>query len=460
MDEPTPSTIPESTPEETPTSQAHPFAKSQAEASEPAGEPVPMGTNPFDQKKTRTLRRRIITWSFVGLIAVVGLTAWIIAANRGGILILEPTNDFTITLNGEPAKLTPESDGVLIKARPGVYRLRLTRPNYDPYVADITVKRGQTVKLRPVFSILPQQAVDSDGSVAFVRPSVDGTSVFYYVPSNGTIYRMDLASQTQVPITNAPITGVKDIEWSGDRNVALLTLNDGLYLQEIPILNFESQVQVKIAGTDSTGVIWDPTNSQRLAFLYNPGTGEHSLAIADKRISAIEHKADISMIPNPHLVWSPNASYIALIAGSTDASQNDIWIYTTANGSLTQITTSGHVVDASFSPDSATLLYQLSTNDPSNPLGNELHTVKPDGHAATSLDVPGTIATVAWKDATHFYLPEAAAGDLALYGLDGSKQTAPFSFPTDRITSMFYFSSSQELITATQHSIYLSDLAK
>lgn len=422
--------------------------------------PASQPGNPFEQKRVRTLRRRLVIGSVLGGVAVFVVAWLIILANRGGILILEPDDNFTVTLNGEPATLRKEGDGVLIRTRPGVYRLRLTRTDYDPYTTDITVKRGQVVRLRPVFSILPAQAVTQDGTVAFVRPSADGQAVYYYATSTGIIYRLELKDQVQVPITDTPLSDVKDIQWSGDQNVALVTMNDGLYLQEIPILNFENQVRVKIAGTEASSAVWDPTNSERLAFAYSPGTGERSLAIADKRIIAIEHKADISLIPSPKLVWSPDANYIALVGQSSDATKNDVWVYKTVDGSLTQVTTSGHVLNATFSPDSGTLVYELSTNDPANPVGSVLKTVKPDGHVATALDVPGTVANVAWKDAGHFFFPDPTHSDLITYGLDGSSQTVPFSFPNEAVKGMSYFPASQTLIFTTQHSIYLSDLAK
>jgi len=417
--------------------------------------------HPFAKSIQRAQRRRLFTILGVCVAALSILWGIIYYSTRSGILILESEKNFTVTLNGKAAKLDQEKDGVFIHARPGVYRLELSRDGYEPFIADIKIASGGIVKLRPIFSVLPKTTTTSPTTVDYVRPSLDHKSVYYLGDNRQTIYRVEIANKVQVPITTEPLQGVSDMQWTHSADVALIQLPDGYYLQEIPTYNFQNEVRVKITQPYISALVFDPNSSDRIAFVYSPPTGEHSLAFSnDRNITSFDRKADIGAITNPKLIWSPSSDYVLLIDRSGDPTKNNLWIYRTTDGQLVQLTTSGNVTDATFSPDSGTILYEVRSTDPSNPVGSTLSVMRPDGTDKKDLGIAGKVTRTAWKDASSFYLPDLAHNNLTLYQLGGSQTSIPFSFPSGNIQGMNYFPEDQVLLFYTAQSIYLSDLAK
>ena len=423
-------------------------------------EPHSKQGNPFAQEKLRKrLKRNRLGAGISGLVIFIAFIA-IYLGSRGGILILDPQSDTSVTLNGRNFTAKNDSRGLFIRTRPGIYRMQITRPNYQAFLTDIRVQPGQTVRIRPIFSLLPKAPVGVSNTVAFVRTTIDQTAVLYLGKSMQTIYRLQIANENQNSITTAPLQGVRDIQWGKDTDVALVEQADGWYLQEIPLYNFVSQTAVKVGGTDISSAVWDPTDSNRIAFIYNPPTGEHSLVYSDKRISELDRKIDVTAIPDPSITWSPDARTILLRARSSDPAQQNLWVYNTVTGSLTQLTQSGHITDDSYSPDSGTILYEQAVSDPQNLTGHTLWQMKSDGSNQRSLGIAGRVSNAAWRDANSFYFPETDKDDLAIYLSDGSKQTLPFSFPANSvIQGMSYLSNSHTLIFYTNSSIYLSNIA-
>jgi dipeptidyl aminopeptidase/acylaminoacyl peptidase len=272
---------------------------------------------------------------------------------------------------------------------------------------------------------------------------------------------METANKVQIPLTTQPLSNVKDIQWSADTDLALIVQTDGVYLHEIPKFNFATQTIVKIGGTEVNSPVWDPTNPDRLAFIYTPASGEKSLAFSDRRIQTIDRKnIDIDAIPNPRLVWSPDARYLLLIGRATNSSQNDLWVYATADGSLRKVTENGGVLDASFSPSGGIILYETYSADPGNPLGSSLNVVRVNGTDRQPLNLAGKVSQAAWKDDSSFFLPEPKQNALILNGLDGSQQALAFSFPdAGAVQGMFYFAQDQTLIFYTSDAIYTAAVA-
>jgi WD40 repeat protein len=448
----------------------HPFANQLPPAAPPPLLPAPGETtpdseplpekpstgNPFKNKQTKVNRSRFFLACGLTLAALLAIIFFVWLGTRGGILILEPTKDFTVTLNGVQAKLQQQNGGVFIRTAPGLYRLELSRTNYQPFDADLDIKRGQVVKIRPIFSVLPKTThEDATSTVAFVRRSFDEKSVYYLGNDGQTIYQVTIANQVQVPITTDSLQNVQDIEWSTNPNLALIVQSDGIYLQEIPTYNFVSQIKTKVFGTDALSPVWDPNTPGRLAVAYEPPNGEKSLVFTDDHFQILNVMADIGAIHNPRLIWSPTSDAVLLIARSTNLSQNNLWVYNTINGQLHELSTGGNVVDASFSPDGGTIVYErLSGTTP------QLWRIKTNGSNNRNLGISNVVSQLAWEDTSHFYLPDSASNILDLYDLDGSRQEIPFSFPPQPINGMYYYTDSKTLIFYTSNSIYLADLSK
>jgi hypothetical protein len=423
--------------------------------------PASVGGSPF-AGSLQKLKRQKITIAVSGAIfLILGITYFFFLSNKGGILVLDTSKDLTITLNDRPADIQQKPNGIYVPAYAGQYRLKISKPTYLPFTLDINLKKGENLNVLPAYTLLPRTEQQAASSVDYVRPAADQKSVFYLGDNRQTIYHADVITTVQTPLTDKPLVGVSDVQWSSDPSVALITQSNGVYLHEIPKFDFENQILLRLGGSEIISPIWDPTNTGRIAFVYEPNTGEKSLVFADKRLSKIDRKADIKdlNLVNPKLVWSRNSSYIALISRSTDTNQNNMWVYTTANGSLTQVTTAGNVTDASFSPNETTVLYESYATDPSNPLNAYLSTMGIDGGNKKPLNLPGKIARTAWKDDSSFFLPSLDRNILSVYSLSGSRQDVPFSFPNlISIQGIYYFPKTSSLIFYTDRSIYTINL--
>jgi hypothetical protein len=247
------------------------------------------------------------------------------------------------------------------------------------------------------------------------------------------------------------LSGITDVQWSSEPDVALITRNDGVYLREIPRYDFLNQTLLKIGGPEVVSPVWDPLDPNRLAFAYFPTTGERSLVIADKRLVTLDRKADISGIPNPKITWSPDREYLLMQGRSSAYSERNLWIYKAADGSITKIGNTG-VANASFSPDSGTLVYEVEDQVTGE---KSLWAVKPDGSENRALYLKGTVAKVAWRDGSSFFLPGGDSNILEIHKLSGGKDNVPFSFPTTlTIEGMHYLASTKTLIFYTSSSIY------
>ena len=419
--------------------------------------------NPFAEPLRKALRQRVLIGIGAGILVLLAILYYAFVAGKGGILVLDTSGDLTIQLNGQPVTGEHDSRGRFIPAYAGVYRLTLTRPTYQPLTLDVSLARGETVGVRPAYSLLPNSQQTPLSTIDYVHVAPDGKSILYLGNSGQTLYRFDISQGKQIPLTDQPLRGISDIEWSSDPTVALFVQDGTSFLHEIPKYDFRNQITVRVAGPEVIGPVWDPLDNTRIAAIYIPGTGEESLIFTDPHIARIERKADLTSIPelkNPKLVWAGGSdAYVAIINRSTDSQANNIWLYKTADGTLTQATSGGGVGDAKFSPDGSMLLYQTASNDAANPFHATLTVAKADGSNKLPLGVPGTVAQAAWKDNGSFYLPNPATANLELYTLDGKRTDVPYSLsnPVD-IRGMIYFSDKKKLIFYTTQAIYTIDL--
>jgi len=408
----------------------------------------PKGANPF----AKGIRQNRLYWIIGGVVGALiiagGLTYYFLTTNKGGVLLegVQP-NEVTLTLNGKSVKGVAQKDGTFITAFPGQYRLQIAREGYSAITEDIILGKKQTLNLRPVFTLLPKQEGDATvGNIQFVRASIDGKYVFFLGDNQHTIYRMSVADRVPIPLTNQPLTNVKDIEWSRNPDIALILEQSGTFLQEVPSFDFITQNSIRVAGSEVVGGVWDPTSADRLAIAYSSPSGEHSLIFTNRAFTTLDRKADISQFTNPKLVWSLDGNAIALINRGSDQSQNNVWVYSTSDGTMHQLTTSGSVTDASFSPDSHAMMYEDSKG---------IHLISLSNGTVSNDPIPGHVSQAAWKDGSSFFLPDSSNKNLALYTLDGKRQSLAFTFADiSEVKGMDYFPATKILIFFTGNAIY------
>jgi WD40 repeat protein len=295
-----------------------------------------------------------------------------------------------------------------------------------------------------------QQA--SAGGITFVRPLPDQNLVFYLGDGGTTLYRVNTKDQTQVAVSERSITPITNVQWPKRADVAIVSRPDGNYLFEIPKYNFRNQLFDKVTGPEFISPVWDPVGERVAASLFLPN-GEHSLIFADKQFQNVERKADLTGFTNPRLVWSPNGRFIAVINQSKDTAQNNVWVYSLTSSDFSAVTSTGGVVDVSFSPDERTLLLERGSK--------QLAVHDLETGVERSVGTAGTVQTAAWRDGDSFYLPQPGGNSLLLYNLNGggTKQIAYTLPATLPVLGMFYFGGSESLVFYTEQAVYTVSMA-
>lgn len=418
--------------------------------------------NPFQSKNKN--RRWLIGGAIALIIALgVGLAFWYSNSKKAHLVIeYSDINSISISLNGSTVKGSLNDQSIQINTFPGRYRLVINKSEYSPFTQDIDLTQGKTLTIRPGFALFPKSlntTSDQTSSIDFARLSLDGNTVFFLGYNRQIIYRMDIKSRIATALTSNKnkLVNVKDIQWSGNPDLAIVKTADGTYFYEIPTYDFVNQVYLKKAGNEVISPIWDPTNSNRIAFVYAPSTGEYSLVFTDKYFSSLDRKpVDISAIKNPKLVWSPDSNYIALLDQETDKNKNNIWLYKTADASLTQVTQLGGVTDLSFSPDSTGLIYEsFGANN-----NNRINAYSITNKKLIGLNLGAKVAQAAWKEGSTFYIPDRDKNLLTLNDLTGKNTSLNYSFdnPTS-VQGMFYSPNYKSLIFYTNKTIFTIDLS-
>lgn len=430
-----------------------------------------LGPSPFINKEKqqnhpfKRQQQKKMLYLIIGIVLgvlIFGALIIFLFNNQKGTIVLKDFNDSTATvsLNGGTIKFNKNSLGLDASVYPGEYHLTISKPNYIDFNQDISVGKGQTIIIRPSFALIPTSSDQLQSTtIDFVRPSIDQNALYYLGDNRQNIYRLEITNRAITQITNQPLVGVEDIEWSGNPDVAIIVEDSGVYLKEIPRYNFVDQKLIRIGGSEIISPIWDPNNPNRMAFAYEPSTGEKSLVFTSPSMSPLERLADIRQIPNPLLVWSPDSRYIALIGRSTDYSKNNIWIYTLANGNLSQITKNGNVMGAKFSPDSTWLMFDRLSSNTKLQSTSTIEAIKPDGTSEHNVLNNYRIEQVAWKDSNSFYAPDLNNNTLTLNTINGSSTTINYTFSNGAaVSGMFYFSKSGILVYYTNQGIYTVNL--
>jgi hypothetical protein len=409
-------------------------------------------TDPFAASKRSLTIKNVLITSLIAIVLVTGVFLYT-RSRQSSLLIQAPTSGVTVKLNGTTVAVENDKQGLKVPVIAGQYRLEIDRTNYLPFIQDVTIPVGESLTVRPVFTLMPITAEQAaGGGISFVRPVPSRNLVFYLGDGGTRLYRVDTATQTQIPISEQSISRITDVEWPSEADVAIITRPDGTYLFEPTKFDFQNQRFERVAGSEVLSPVWDPNADRVAAALFMPN-GERSLVLSDKRFTNMERKAALTGFTNPRLIWSPDSRYIGILNHSTDPSQNNLWIYTLADGSLSAVTSGGGIVDATFSLDERAVILQRTANQLA------IHTLS--SGEEKPVGVAGTAALVAWRDAQSFYLPEPGSNALVLHTLSGSSTRIPYTLPsTAPITGMFYFRQSESLVFYTEKAVYTVSLAQ
>lgn len=415
-------------------------------------EPSRAKANPFKKKQQRS-RVLLMTLAAASLLVISGGFYLYLRSQETGILILDSNKNLVVSLNGRQVQTQTQSRGIFIPVYSGTYRLQIDKVNYQPFITDVTTEPGDVAEVRPVFTLVPSIKEAVGDAVDFVQPSFDEKYVYYLGDFRQRLFRYDVAAQQSTPLTIQPLSGVRDVQWGGNPEVALIVQADGTYLHEVPTFDFKNQIFAKVVGQEVVSPVWDPMNSERLAAAYITPGGERSLITSDKRFTRITRLVNLDTLPNPDISWSPDGNLLLLRGIDSNPQRNNLWVYRLATGELTQLTSTGGVVAASFNPTSDKVVYDTVLSS-----STQRSVVTLTDLSSSQLPLEGAGSAIAWKDSGSFFSP-SSGGSLNLVTLQGAVTTFPITIPTqEEITSLTYVSSLKRLVFATPTAVYSIDL--
>lgn len=315
----------------------------------------------------------------------------------------------TITISPVNAKLTVDNAPLLVNRKgiykanlsPGMHTIRLEADNFLSISQEVTFKKGKRTNLNLSLKEKPEIATIEAGA-RFLSSGKSTDEIIYLDSSGKTLMRAALSFgenqkiiSTVSPITSNRLSGINQIVWAPNKDLALFKKNDGVYLFDFKKYDFVNQTE-NLWGKDIGDVAWAPDNS-KIAYFQNTG-GENSLIfanISNTEKTRVANLVDFG-IDNPFLAWSPDSQYLIVIPRNKDYSTNKIYLYDVYSGVFKSVTDIGNQLTAKFSPDSSNLLYSTYTKGTGDTDPYIISVMKKDGSNQKNLDVRTSTDNVAW----------------------------------------------------------------
>jgi hypothetical protein len=232
----------------------------------------------------------------------------------------------TVTISPVTAKLTVDNAPLLVSRKgvgkvtlmPGKHTVKVEAENFLSISQEVSLKRGQKVNLKYTLKEKPE-IISIESSAKFLSIGKDSNEVFYLNSSGTTLYRAGLTlgennkiNSVKNPITGARLSGINQIIWSPNKDLAIFKKNDGAYLFDFKKYDFVNQTE-NLWSKDVGDIAWAPDNS-KIAYFYAP-SGEKSLMFANVANTEKTRVADLTdfSIDDPYLAWSPDSRYLIVI---------------------------------------------------------------------------------------------------------------------------------------------------
>ncbi len=328
------------------------------------------------------------------LLIGAGILYWYVLRSPQVILSTSPDNATVLFDNAPAASLIPTS--------PGSHTLSAKAPGFVPYTKTIATKRGQDLHVNILLKPIPAPTTLSSNAV--VAPSFIKGSDAYFLGNQGkTLYHASTnpgqATLQVEPMTPDTLSGVLEVVWRPDAEVAFLKRADAIYLYDFMRHDLLHQTNT-LWGTNIDEVAWSPDGS-RVVYTYYGPNNEQSLKFADSQNKNTTIVASLtqSKIDHPSLQWSPDGSRILLIPRSSQKRTDYMYTLDVLTHKITQLTDAGQVEGGIWSPDSHTIAYVAPGLTTSGSNTMILWIANADGSGVKPLSIPVTdIGKVTWTN--------------------------------------------------------------
>lgn len=318
----------------------------------------------------------------------------------------------------------------------GSHTIEVSADGFVPYKKTVTLDRTQVLNLSVLLKPIPTPLILSN-NVEDHPSFVHRTEVFFLGNGGKTLYRtLSTAGQTNLhidPMTPDTLSDINKVVWKPDGSVAMLKRSDGVYLYDFMRYDLLHQTNT-LWGTNIDDMVWDPSGNQ-LAYTYYGANNEQSLKFADiqnKNVSIVANLAKEN-IDHPTLSWSPDGQAILLISNSAQKKTNYLYSMDVVTKKITQVTDTGEVSGAKWSPDSKHIAYIAPGHNQSGANVALVWVAEADGSGITPLNAAASDSTkVTWNnDSASLVVAETVAGandQLVKIALSGTM--TPYAYTT------------------------------
>jgi len=322
----------------------------------------------------------------LGIVLVAGAIVFVLFFYKG-----------TIKFNPTPATARIDVNGVSqtgannIKLDAGIYVVKVSAPGYVSFVKTIQVKVARSVNLNIILKTLPKPEKIIDGTAKYLSPSQSLQELFYLGNNGRTIYRITNAETPELrkinPITPDVFSEITNLSLSPDQQLALYKKDAGTFLYDFNRYDLLHQELFNL-GNEIGSIIWSPDNT-KIAYYHQTPAGERTLIRANKDNTGQERIFNFkdTSIVNPALDWSANGQKILVV-------KDNIYVFDVYTKTLKQITSNQKIVEAKFTPDSSTIIFNRV--DDKGDVTLCLSDI--DGSNIRELSVKTTLNKITWFD--------------------------------------------------------------
>lgn len=391
-------------------------------------------------RKRRALTNKLLYYGIgLAILVLVWLLFWIFSHSFLTISV-KPINA-VVTIDNVPKSLSRGGIGRKVLS-PGTHTVRIESEGYIGIQKDVKFSRLLWKKLNYDLANVPAVTeVATGASMLSATPSRD--HVNYFVADNKAIFRSDFAYDseghlvaTPKQLTDTKLSGISEIVWSPNEDLALFRKSDGIYLFDFKKYDFISQTET-LWGQNIGSIAWSPDNS-KIAYYYSPEPSSKTLVysnILGNQRETVLNFGDLD-INDPLLHWSPDSQWLLVIPRNQDLTTNRIYVFNTYSRTLSSLTDTGYQIDASFNGTSDKIFYMTKLSDLTKKQTYTISVMDADGNNKRSLDLAASLKRTDWAKNSDFFTT-------VLVGLEGERSVI--------------FSGNEDKPSADNTSFYLPD---